>query len=344
MSVSPTSSGLGRFTALLLGLVVFFSVTMIGGTGYLKYRLDLAEIVLTSPNVAEPYPPPPDFDPAKIKANADARTKATMQMRYWAMLLTLATWFSLIVAAACAAGIYLVLKDRRSAPMRALAQSIQNMARGDMRTAIWGIERQDAVGELARAVDMARYHFSQMPDVSLMSEQGPVRLRFEGGARSLFEAMMRAFSTDAEKIREQSSSLAASVSGHKDAIEALSAKVETILGDIAAHGKDGDKLVMQAVREMAGGAENLKNAHAHAADQLTRLIPVIEDRARGLTEITQLAGKQLTHTLQSLASSEISLKSNAEKAKETLGKLSGTAARPRIGRAVSTTSRRTSKK
>ena len=257
--------------------------------------------------------------------SAAARLAAQQNAQFWAMLLTLVSWSSLILAAACASGIWLVLRDKQSAPMRALAQSIQNMARGDMRTSIWGIERQDMIGDLARAVDLARYHFSHLPDVSLMSEEGPVRLRFEGGSRSLFDAMMKSLSGNSENIREQTSSLTTTINQQKGSISDLSAKVETILQNIMKNGQSGEKQIILAVQEMVEGAEFLKNAHAHTADQLTRLIPVIQDRAQGLTEITQITGKQLAHTLQSLAASEMTLKANSETAKETLGKLSSTA-------------------
>jgi HAMP domain-containing protein len=275
---SPAPS-VGRFTALVLTLVVLVCVSMIGATGYLKFEMDRAETLLAAPDtavgndqdmfdrlrrilgyggflgLAQNYASHhdasgfadmkadiksaddivahlPEKTPAEVRhdltaivasfdtalqkinapaneqnefvsadlmplyaavpvldervasANAETRLAAQNQMQFWGMLLTLVSWASLIIASACAAGIYLTLRDKQSAPMRALAQSIQNMARGDMRTAIWGTERQDMIGELARAVDTARYHFSHLPDLSLLSEQGPVRMRFEGGSRS----------------------------------------------------------------------------------------------------------------------------------------------------------------
>ena len=421
MSSHPPVPSVGRFTGIVLGLVVFVCVTMIGGTGYLKYQLDVAQTVLAAPDsalggdqglfdrlrrdlgyggflgLAQNYvsthdasgfaemkahiksadeiithlpdkttaetrhelvsivavydtalqkisAPPGDalsdfsasdlaplyatlpiLDARVSGANAEARFAAQNKMQFWAMLLTLVSWCSLIIAAACAAGIYLTLRDKHSAPMRALAQSVQNMSRGDMRTAIWGTERQDMIGELARAVDMARYHFSHLPDLSLLSEQGPVRMRFEGGTRSLFEAMMKAISSDSENIREQSSSLSGAVTQQREAIAAMSQKVEMVLQNILQHGQNGDQQIRQAIHDMVGSAEGLKNAHAHAADQLNRLIPHIQDRATSMGEIAQIAGKQIGHTIQALSASELGLKTNAENAKETLIKLASTA-------------------
>ncbi len=421
MSVPTTASGVGRFTALVLGLVVFVCVAMIGGTGFLKYKLDRTEIVLAAPEnipgsneeiygvlrsawgysgflgFAQRYvvqrdasgfdeirdimkkadeivadlpdtisadakrelsaiaalfnsalqkidtptgPSQAEFSTADLAplystltllearvgaSTAKARLEAQKDAQFWSMLLTLAAWGSLIGASACVVGLYLVLRDKRSVPLRALSQSIQNMAHGDMRTAIWGIERQDSVGEVARAVDMARYQFSHLPDISLLSEQGPVRLRFEGGSRSLFEAMMKALSTDSDHIRQLSLSLSTSIEQQKDNISLLSSKVEKVLTDILHRGQAGDQQIKTAISEMVASTEHLKNTHAHTADQLNRLIPHLQERAKNLSEITQATGKQLAHTLQSLTSSEIGLRNNAEQAKTTLAKLSSTA-------------------
>lgn len=420
MSGAPAPSGSGRFAAFGLGMLAFLCIAMLGGTGYMKYRLDLAETALaTAPSSSQANPIdrlsrdlgyggflglaqkrgvssdtfaltemkdrlksahetathlPAEipvetkneivniaalFEAAlqKIEANGSVMpaqefaasdlaplyaalpildgykdsfslsdpSKPLSEAKLWSMLLAFASWLSLIIGASSIGGMYLVAKDRRSVPLKALAQSVENMARGDMRTAIWGLERQDSIGDLARAIDSARYRFSQLPDVALMSDEGPVHLRFEGETRSLFDAMMKALSADAENIREQSASLTSSVQGQKESIAELGSKVEEILSDLAQRGKNGDKQLTGAIKEMVSSTENLKNAHTHAADQLARLIPAIQDRAQGLAEITQITGKQLTHTLQSLASSEISLKSNAEQTKETLSKLSSTA-------------------
>ncbi|MDE2030376.1 MAG: hypothetical protein KGI97_07425, partial [Alphaproteobacteria bacterium] len=208
---TPPAPSIGRFTALILGLVVFVCVTMIGGAGYLKYRLDQAESALAAPDaalgnqeafdhlrrdlgyggflgLAQKYalsgdasgftdmkediqsandiianlPPDtsvetrrdlaaivsvftgalkkisapasevpaftaadlaplyaalPILDARVTAADATARLKAQNEAQYWATLLTLASWCSLIIAAGCAAGIYLALRDKHSAPM-----------------------------------------------------------------------------------------------------------------------------------------------------------------------------------------------------------------------------------
>jgi HAMP domain-containing protein/ABC-type transporter Mla subunit MlaD len=253
------------------------------------------------------------------------RLAGQSKVQFWATMLTIMCWASLIIASALAVGIYLVLRDRNSAPMRALAQSVKNMARGDMRTTIWGMERQDAIGELARAVDQARFHFSQLPDMSLLSEQGPVRIRFEGNTRSLFEAMMRVISSDSEQVHQQAAILTQAVVKQQDTLSHVIERVEAVLQSVEKRAVHGDQQVRQALQNMLGSAESLKNAQEHAADQLNRIIPFLQERTQGLSEITQITGKQVAQVLQSLAQTERGLRTSAVSSEEAIRKFSSTA-------------------
>nr|MDP9127090.1 hypothetical protein [Pseudomonadota bacterium] len=114
----------------------------------------------TAADMAPLYAALPVLDSRLESAAAANRLEAQQHLHFWSMLLTLASLCSLLVAAFVAAGTYLALRGRNSMPLKALAQSVKNMARGDMRTSIWGMERPDMVGDLARAIDLARYHFS----------------------------------------------------------------------------------------------------------------------------------------------------------------------------------------
>jgi hypothetical protein len=276
-------------------------------------------------DMAPLYAALPVLDSRVASAAAYGRMAAQNQAQFWAMLLTLVTWISLILAAALAAASYLTLRDRNSTPLRALTQSVKNMGRGDMRTPIWGMERQDTLGELARAVDMARFQFSQLPDMALLSEQGPVRIRFEGNTRSLFEAMMRVISRDSEQVHEQAASLTEAINEQQRAIAGVVTRVSAVMQAVENNAVNGDQHVRQSLQNIIASADGLKHAQEHAADQLNRIIPFMQERASGLTEITQLAGKQVAQVLQSLMQSERNLKANAEQGESAITKLCSTA-------------------
>lgn len=279
----------------------------------------------TPSDLAPLYASLPILDARVATAIASNKTDVESQIQLWATALTLISWVSLIIASSLAAGILLVLRGRNSAPMRALAQSVKNMARGDMRTSIWGMERRDAIGELARSVDQARFHFSQLPDMSLLSEQGPVRIRFEGNTRSLFEAMMRVISRDSEQVHAQATTLTEAILKQQEALAHVVERVEAVLQNVEKRAISGDHQVRAALQGMLGSAESLKNAQEHAADQLNRIIPYLQERTQGIGEIAQITGKQVSQALQSLAQSERGLKSSAELSDAAIRKFSTTA-------------------
>lgn len=279
----------------------------------------------TQTDMAPLYAALPVLDARIESAAASNRLAAQGQMQFWSMLLTLVSWCSLIIASALVAGIYLTLRGRNSAPLRALAQSVKNMARGDMRSSIWGMERQDLVGELARTIDLARYNFSQLPDMSLLSEQGPVRLRFEGNTRSLFEAMMRVISRDSEHVRQQAGNLTEAITKQQEAIALISSRVEAVLHNVEKRGLDGDQQVRQVLQTVTSSAQSLRNAQEHAADQLNRILPYLQERAQGMAEITQITGKQVSQALASLTISERGLRTSADQSEEAVKKLSSVA-------------------
>ncbi len=258
--------------------------------------------------LAAPLVSASDQDTTALAAN---RAAAQDSFKLWGLILVLVAWCSLVLAASMSAGIYLVFRNRQAAPLRALAQSITNLSRGDMTTPIWGMERRDPIGELARAVDLARYHFSQLPDLSLMSEQGPVRLRFEGETRSLFQAMMSNIATDYERTRTQASGLMTSFAGQHEAVERLSHNLNTALTELQQHGSNSDAVLQKLSNNLNASATTLIRTQEKTAAELDKLVPYMQNRAQGMAEVTHIAGTKLTQTLQSLMEAEKSLRGNA---------------------------------
>ncbi|MFY9287511.1 MAG: hypothetical protein WAO98_03310 [Alphaproteobacteria bacterium] len=279
----------------------------------------------TTADLTALYASLPVLDARITNAASINRLEAQNHLQFWAMLLTLVCWASLIIAAATAVGIYLSLRDRNSAPMRALLQSVKNMAHGDLRSSVWGMERSDMIGELARGMDLARYNFSQVPDMSVMSDQGPVRLRFEGNTKSMFEAMMHLITRDSEQVRTQAATLTEAVNSQQKAITQISTQVESVLHSILERGQDGNQQIKYVLQDMLSSATALKHAQEHAADQLNRIIPFLQERATGLSEITHITGKQVAQALQSLTLTERGLKTSADQSEAAIKKLSSTA-------------------
>ncbi|NTU77337.1 MAG: hypothetical protein HGA90_05940, partial [Alphaproteobacteria bacterium] len=278
------SNGLRPLPAFVLGCVISLGFAFLGSAGYLLHRFNQGELTLNP---------------------ADASKLLNFGLTF------LLAWFSLIVAAAIALGLYMVFRQRPSASLRALAQSIDNLSRGDMQAPIWGLERSDAVGDLARALDLTRLRFGQLPDLTLMSDQGPVRLKFEGEARSLFQAMMKNITSDYERARSEASGFATALATQEGTIAALSARMNAMLSQLQQNGDKSSNTLRQLAYMLTESAKAMALTQEKTSTQLNRLIPYMQERAQNMAEVTQMAGTQITETLKSLIMDEQNLRSGA---------------------------------
>lgn len=306
-----------RNLGVWLGLLVFLCVSLIGVTGYCKYEFDQANAAALLAGMATEAVSPDSAQTAKQAALANSQM--------WSTFLTLASWLSLMIATAMSAAIFLVARARHAAPLQTLIQSVKNLATGDMRTSIWGMERQDSIGELARAIDMARYQLSQLPDLAVISEQGPLHLRFEGESRTVFEAMMQVVSKDAQQIHANVAILAQAARNQQDMLSSFGPRIQNALRSVEEQTVMGQAQARQSLQTATSIATSLKSAQEHAIDQLNRLIPYLQERAQGITEITQITGKQVSQTMQSLTQTERALRQSAEQSGAVVEKLSKSA-------------------
>ncbi|MER2520905.1 MAG: hypothetical protein ABTQ34_09525 [Bdellovibrionales bacterium] len=314
----PETRGHNKMGAML-GVLAFVCVSLIGLTGYCKFEFDQANASVILNSLATTSN---DINADSVTA---ARQAALANSQMWSTFLTLASWLSLMIATALTAAMFLIVRARHATPMQALVQSVKNLASGDMRTAIWGMERQDTVGELARAIDMARYQLSQIPDLTILSEQGPLRLRFEGDSRSVFEAMMRIVSKDSEQVHKHATLLAETAKSQQEMLTSFGPRIQNALRAIEEQTVMGQTQARQSLQAAMSIAASLKSAQEHATDQLNRLVPYMQDRAQGMTEITQIAGKQVSQVVQSLAQTERALRQSAEQSGAVVEKLSKSA-------------------
>jgi methyl-accepting chemotaxis protein len=267
----------------------------------------------------------PVLDSRLQAAVATTRLRAQDEFKLWGLSLTLVAWLSLILAAAMAAGLHAALRNRQSVPLHALAQSVENLSRGDMQTPVWGMERRDAIGELARAVDLARYHFSRLPDLSLMSDQGPVRIRFEGETHSLFEAMMKNITEEYERARSETSGYTGTIASQQEILTTVATRLNALLGQVEKHSTANDLALQKLASTLANSAQSLTQTQEKGAAQIGKLVPYMQERAQNMAEVTRIAGTQMSQMLQNLMQVEQSLRGNATQSQQIIQQLAGDA-------------------
>lgn len=254
-------------------------------------------------------------------ALAGQRLEAQSATGAWSLGLMLVAWISLVLAAATAVVAYLIIHNRQSVPLRALAQCVENMAKGDLQTPIWGTERKDTIGELARHLNLARLHFGKLPDITVMADQGPLQIKFDGETKSLFDAMMRNMADDYERARREISELSQTTGKQHAIIEGLYSQLETALAQIKEHGLRSDQALQSVTRSISDSAANLISTQEKTAIQINRMVPYMQDRAQKLVDVTAYAGTQVATTLQSLLQSSLDLKQSVSHSQQNVQQL-----------------------
>lgn len=274
---------------------------------------------------------------------AQSRSVAQGQFKQWSLALMLLAWAAVLIATSLTFWAFSAQDKQLKAPLKALAQSVSNIAKVDMNKPVWGLERDDEIGDLAREIDMARRYFAHVPDISVKSESGTTHLKFDGQAGDLFKDMMKNITQHFETTKESTHAFTGKFALHQDTMESMKAKIKAVLDEVTEKGEMRETTIKrlsnaledaahalssaqtQGVQELRGATEKLVSAHelsAHKIDnialslvttqeknarQLDHIIPSMQERLQNMAQITQLAGTQITQSLTSMQKAEQTL-------------------------------------
>ncbi len=264
------------------------------------------------------------LDARLASAMAVGRAKAQGSFRSWSSALIGFALSGLLLTMAMAGWTLWSTGGRRDEDLGTLAQSVTNLVHGDSQKPIWGIERTDKLGELARTIDLARMYFTQLPDLSVASEDGPVRMKFDGEAKSLFQSMMRKVTDAFERAQQTSLGLTGTMNAQQDLLKSLTAQLRVALEDLQRQGKNGFENVADLSKALSDAAISLARTEQEEARCLSDLVPFMKERIQGMAEVTHLAGSQVAQSLRELVKSEESLRRTAAQSQQTVKELSQT--------------------
>lgn len=260
-------------------------------------------------------------------ALAAGRLHANNNVQQWSMLLMVVAWMSALFLAGGAVIAYIIYRSRLNAPLESLAQSVDNMVNDDMTQSIWGIERRDSVGHLARSLDNARLYFAEIPDLSLKSSEGTIRLKFEAKQRSAFETMMTNMNEAFEQAQHSSKNFNMMLETQGDTLGALTTSLSSTLSSVQEKGALQESSVSDLTDTLSGSVSSLTEvlsdtvttlscAQEKSIKELDQLAPAMKDRIQNMAEITQLAGGQVTQSLESLIRAEKVMRNNTTQSQE----------------------------
>jgi len=245
-------------------------------------------------------------------ALSSSRLKANNDVRKWSTLLMIVSWLSLMLLAFGAIASYLIYKSKLNTPLEFLAQSVDNMVNDNIENPIWGIERTDSLGKLARSIDNARMYFSEIPDLSLKSSDGTIRLKFEAKQRSAFEAMMSNMNEAFEQAQYSSKNFNTMLDTQGNTLNVLTSSLSDTLSTVQEKSAKQEDVISKLSNVLSNSVNSLSAAQEKSLEELNQLAPAMKDRIQNMAEITQLAGVQVTQSLESLIRAEKVMRENAD--------------------------------
>ncbi|WP_114393655.1 HAMP domain-containing protein [Oleisolibacter albus] len=215
------------------------------------------------------------------------------------------------------AAVLLLIGTRVLRPLHELTASTAGLAKGDWRAPVWGIGRADEFGTLARAVDGFRKVASEVPDISVMTDDGRMRLKFEGDYADLFEALTA-------RLRGAGGTLSVLGADVGRMVSDTKTQLTDTLGQVNALCTAAVRTVNESNREIRQSTEMLAHAVAQvkAFDDrspgggLDGLIATLKGHADTLAATLSTAGEEVTATMASLASSDGGMRHASAQARE----------------------------
>lgn len=188
-------------------------------------------------------------------------------------------------------------------PLAHLAQSLENISTLNPDQPVWGQERDDMVGEAARAAEKARQQWLSAPDVVVQTTSGSVPLRFNGAMAPLFNQLQQDMQTAVGSITKAAGQLQAGVEANQAGVRGFAEQLHLTLQQLTHATLEGTSRLAMLHTDIEQSTERLRLVQEGAVGQLSRMLPELEQRSDGLNEIVRLTGQQTAITLQQLQQS-----------------------------------------
>ncbi|NCC03163.1 MAG: HAMP domain-containing protein [Proteobacteria bacterium] len=254
-------------------------------------------------------------------ATAITRLQTNNDLKGWGMGLMLLTWGAGALLALLSLLSFFAFRSRQIAPLNALIQCIDNIGKGNLHQPVWGQERPDRIGELARALEKARLHFAELPDFVLQGEEGPIPFRFEGMQRTAFDAMMKKIAESFDQTKSNAATLNAMCTSQQEMMSGLSVRLGSALDNIHQQGQIHEEALHSLTQALNESAHSLAATQKNGMDQINQMIPSMRERIQNMAEVTQLAGIQVADSLKSLLAAEDSMRTNASQSHQVVKQL-----------------------
>jgi HAMP domain-containing protein len=209
----------------------------------------------------------------------------------WSQMLVVGALALLVFGLIAAAG---VLQLGITQPLKSLEQSLASVGDGQVNQPVWGTDRPDEIGTLARAGEKLRKSLTETDTLKALAEKGEVHVRLDGDASILFEKLANGVTSAAEALKHATAEIAENQALQRqqfqtsiERLDMVVPKFEQVAGAI---GRSADNV-------FADAAQRVETSMAASLD---RIIETADQRTQSLNQITgqfEQSGKHLSEAV-----------------------------------------------
>ncbi|HVY12726.1 MAG TPA: hypothetical protein VHB73_04090 [Alphaproteobacteria bacterium] len=304
MPATPKKPSLFKVSLPLLVACLAALVVMIGGLGYAAFRNAgqfngathtlqkswddrLAQMAL--PNQGE----------ARSAVDADRQLVAKMDSEYRNLHRLLALAIGVLsVFIIVAYGIYRALLAE---PLRKLEESCRDLTAHGMRGSVWGTDRSDIYGNLARAISELRSNLTQLADMSVEGPDGVHLVRFTGRGGAAFGTLISDLQAHVRNLQEKGELMQRRMDSDADHWQRKVNALGDVVTQTAASLQDA---VGMARQDMQG----LHNDNQSLRDEARALIDKLSNDIQSINQTATATSESMSLTLESLRDSDYDLR------------------------------------
>jgi methyl-accepting chemotaxis protein len=191
----------------------------------------------------------------------------------------------LIVLALAIGGLVAIawlMRSRVIHPLQVLERSLAGAADGALAPRIWGTERQDEIGNLARAGEALRRNLAQLPALKTMADKGQVHLTLDGPGVVVFEKLTAQVNAAADALQiasgkasaAQRIEINAAIAQLAQASNEVKTAANTLRGDftqIIENVRASSQTLATVAVEGAHKVDEVAGRFAHGGDELAQI-------------------------------------------------------------------------
>ncbi|MDZ4869991.1 MAG: hypothetical protein SGI91_21910 [Alphaproteobacteria bacterium] len=192
-------------------------------------------------------------------------------------------------------------------PLKSLEHSLASVGDGAIGQRIWGTERTDEFGALARAGEKVRHGLAETSALKAMADKGQLRLTLDGNASVLFEKLVADVSTATDALKTASAGIVRQQDDNRRQFEKTVEKLAQSGSGFHAAAKALNTEAASAVNDIRASNAKLADAADNRVAQLDRIATRFDENGRALEQAIAAATDRTTAAVGEFSASNVAL-------------------------------------